>query len=65
MSVDIVDDLQHAEDLLGGAGLLEDYCRPSCGEAEDRASCADDCCGCPCHSDSAFNADTQTWEPIE
>lgn len=56
MSMDMVDNLEYAEGLLGGAGLLDGYCRPTCS-ARDNADgeCQEDGgredCGCPCHSE--------------
>jgi len=48
MSMDAVDDLEHAEGLMDPAQRAT-YCRPTC-RADGEADClSGDCCGCPCH----------------
>lgn len=57
MSMDSVDDLEHAEDLIGEAiargCLTDDYCRPTCQANGPRADCESEdpeTCGCLCHN---------------
>jgi hypothetical protein len=52
--MDMVDNLEYAEGLLGGAALLDGYCRPTCSARENAdGECQEDGgrddCGCPCH----------------
>lgn len=78
MSVDIVDDLEYAEELIGqmlealhdhGELSFDDYCRPTCQQEKDYADedaefVHDDCCGCPCHNDDADHLANMAFGPI-
>lgn len=83
MSMDTADDLEYAEDHIaelaarlalipGAVDPWADYCRPTCGEADEPGACTAEqyedgtlTCGCPCHErtqyDTASSASRQHW----
>lgn len=60
MTIDTIDDLQSAEEMIGLLnarivalhGEPKEYCRPSCLDNAEKWDGCDTSCGCPCHEEN-------------